>query len=68
MKFKEVLNKYLKEDEAFARVISDTFVMFKRHTSIPQQSSTFNSISLSGLRTAMEYLSLWRIIMPSITA
>ena len=40
-----VLNKYLKEDEAFARVISDTFVMFKRHTSIPQQSSTFNSIT-----------------------
>lgn len=41
----EVFNKYTREDEAFARVISDTFVIFKRHNTRNGQIATFAAIT-----------------------
>ncbi len=41
----DIFNKYTREDEAFARVISDTFVLFKRHKTRNGQIATFAAIT-----------------------
>ena len=41
----DIFNKYIKSDEAFARVISDTFVLFKEYTTKEQQITLFQDIT-----------------------